>query len=188
MRGVMKILPLVRSLFVILAVVVTSFRPGATAQAQGTQPISVSNADKVQRIALLQGHTAAVFGLAFSPDGKMLASGGIDKTVRVWDVKTAKQTAQFDGHTKQVILVRFSADGATVFSMGYDPALRLWDVKSGKQSAVQQPDPNATNITAVEPRLDNLYGAFAPDATLLALNDSSAPLPVNTQAKHSHKL
>src|ERR1041385_7435215 len=107
---------------VIIAIVF--FTPLVTTQAQGSQLISTSNADKVDRIAQLQGHKSAVFGLVFSPDGKLLASAGVDKTVQLWDVQTAKQTAQFDGHTQSAILVGFSADGTTVFSMGYEPALR----------------------------------------------------------------
>src|SRR5262249_17777666 len=163
--GVMKNSEEARRFSVISVVVsaaiiaVVFFTPLVTTQAQGSQPISTSNAGNVERIALLQGHKSAVFGLVFSPDSKLLASAGVDKTVRLWDVQTAKQTVQFDGHTQPAILVGFSADGTTVFSMGYEPALRIWDVKSGKQSRVQQLDPKATDITAVEPRLEGVYGA-----------------------------
>ena len=164
------------------------FTPLATTQAQGSQPISISNADKVDRIAKLEGHKSAVFGLAFSPDGQLLASAGVDMTVRLWAVQTAKQTVQFDGHTKPAILIGFSADGTTVVTMGYEPALRIWDVKSGKQSAVQQPDPNATDITAVEPRLDGLYGAISPDATLLAHADGEEVILWSIKDKKAYKL
>ena len=181
--------------FSVMSVVVSAsmfamvcFTPVLTTQAQASQPISTSNADKVARIAVLQGHTSAVFGLVFSPDSTLLASAGVDKTVRLWDVKTAKQTAQLDGHTQPAILVGFSADGMTVFSMGYEPALRLWDVKSGKQSTLQQLDPNATDITAVEPRLDGVYGAFNPNATLLAHADGDGVIVWSIKDKQAYKV
>jgi len=181
--------------FSVISVVVSAaiiaivfFTPLVTTQGQGSQPISTSNADKVARIALLQGHKSAVFGLVFSPDSKLLASAGVDKTVRLWDVKTAKQTAQLDGHTQPAILVGFSADGMTVFSMGYEPALRVWDVKSGKQSTLQQLDPNATDITAVEPRLDGVYGALNPDATLLAHADGGGVILWSIKDKKAYKV
>src|SRR5262249_21101265 len=81
-----------------------------------------------------------------------------------------------------------SADGMTVVSMGYEPALRVWDVKSGKQTTLQQLDPNATDITAIEPRLEGVYGAFSPDATLLAHPDADGVILWNIKDKQAYRL
>src|SRR5262245_43598937 len=51
------------------------------------------------------GHTEGVLSVAFSPDGKTLASGGGDKTVRLWDVASRKLTATLKGHTEKVFSV-----------------------------------------------------------------------------------
>jgi len=59
----------------------------------------------------LQGHTQAVYTVAFSPDGKMLASGSQDNSVRLWDVASAKSTATLDPEVSTVRLVAFSPDG-----------------------------------------------------------------------------
>ena len=85
--------------------------------------------------ATLKGHKRAVYSICFSPDGKILASGSWDKTIKLWDVVTGKNTATLSGHTERVEAIAFSPDGKILASMGLDWILRLWEVPSGKAIA-----------------------------------------------------
>jgi WD40 repeat protein len=70
--------------------------------------------------------------VAFSPDGRKLASASNDKTVRVWDVDSGKVEQTFEGHTDWVKSVAFSPDGRKLASASDDKNVRVWDVDSGK--------------------------------------------------------
>jgi WD40 repeat protein len=78
---------------------------------------------------VLAGHEDQVHAVAFSPDGKKLASGSHDYSVRLWDLETGESRI-IAGHDKRVTAVLFSPDGAYVVSSGYDHRVRAVDVES----------------------------------------------------------
>ncbi|MBS1713426.1 MAG: WD40 repeat domain-containing protein [Armatimonadetes bacterium] len=77
------------------------------------------------------GHTREVSSLAVSPDGKWLASGSVDLTVRIWDAKTRQCVKVLEGHDGEVKCLAFSPDGKTLASGEQYKKVRFWDVASG---------------------------------------------------------
>jgi WD40 repeat protein len=71
--------------------------------------------------------------LAFSPDGRLLAAGFANKTVRVWDVATGETTCVLRGHTNGLTTVAFSLSGEHIASGSFDCTVRVWDMKTGRE-------------------------------------------------------
>jgi WD40 repeat protein len=88
---------------------------------------------RVGELACFKGHTEAVSGVAFSPDGRRAASSGHDGMVRIWDLETSQEVARLQGHDGAVMCVAFSPRGDSILSGGLDGTMRLWDAETGKQ-------------------------------------------------------
>jgi WD40 repeat protein len=79
-------------------------------------------------------HSDTVYGVAFNADAKMLASGGADKFVKVFQIPSAELVKSFEGHTHHVLDVGWKADGKLLASAGADNSIKVWDFEKGEQA------------------------------------------------------
>ena len=89
----------------------------------------MSGADSCKDI---KAHNSFVLSISFNPDGKLLASGSYDKTIKLWEVPSGKLIKTLEGHEADVKSVSFSPDGKLLASGSKDKTIKLWEVPSGK--------------------------------------------------------
>src|SRR5262249_53136172 len=102
-------------------------------------------------LRVLAGHTDSVFSVVFSPDGRTLASGSGDGTVRLWDTVTGAERRSLQGHTGWVSAVAFRLDGRALASGSRDTTVRLWDAVTGAELCTLRGYASAVHSVAFSP-------------------------------------
>jgi len=104
-----------------------------------------------------RGHRAAIWSVAYSPDGKYIATGSRDYSIKLWEVSSGREIRTFLGHLNSVTTLVFDPTGKYIASGSYDKNVIVWEIATGKE--IQRITGHKDIVTSV---------AFSPDGTTIA--------------------
>jgi WD40 repeat protein len=142
--------------------------------------VQVWDAASGRELLTLKGHTGGVGGVAYSPDGRRLASAGFDGTVRVWDAAGGQQLLTLKGHTGQVNGVAYSPNGRRLASASSDGTVRVWDAAGGQEVLTLKGHTGGVQGVAFSPDGRRLASAGL-DGTVRVWEASPVPAEVSRQ-------
>ncbi len=117
------------------AVYSMAFRPDAKILAiGGASAIHILQIDSGKEVKILSGHLSIVRSVAISTDGKTMASGSDDNTIKVWDIASGAELKTLSGHTGRVASVAFSPDGKLLASGSGDETIKLWKTDGWRET------------------------------------------------------
>ena len=137
----------------------TRFADDAEQRTASVYLLDAGTGELVRRLpgAPFAGAPHHIARVAFSPDGKSLASGSLDKTIKLWNVVSGQEIATLKGHAHFVNSVAFTPDGRTLASGSSDRTIKLWNMASGQETLT------------LNGHSDFVYPvAFSPDSKTLA--------------------
>jgi predicted Ser/Thr protein kinase len=154
----------------LVAVVLAAALVGVGAWALRSPAPETSAAVRTSEHAVLEGHTDRVLAVAFSPRDRVLVSGGSDRTLKVWDLRTGAVMSTIGPHAGKVEALAFSPDGRRVAAVteageGAPGEVKIWELAGGRLSADLKGHEDGVNCVA-----------FSPDGATLATGDRSGQI------------
>jgi WD40 repeat protein len=111
--------------------VIRNDSPENTLDNQSAQQNQPEKGENIKLLNTLIGHKDIILRMAWSPDGRFLASPSVDHTIRVWKPLDNQSSLILEGHNHGVNHVAWSPDGKTLASVSFDKTMRIWDVSTG---------------------------------------------------------
>ncbi|MCI0712876.1 MAG: WD40 repeat domain-containing protein [Chloroflexi bacterium] len=140
--------------------------------------INHANATQLTPVAELKGHVTTVVSLAFSSDGRLLASASQDSTARIWNVETMEEVVVLAGHEDNVNQIAFSPDNAQVATVSADKTVRIWDVTTGE--AIHVLSDHNREVISLAYSADGAYLATVGADQVVRIRDTATAEVVNT--------
>jgi WD40 repeat protein len=122
--------------------------------------------DNIRQPVVIPAHQGMSGGLAFSPNGQLVASTGSDRTIKIWDAFTGAHLRTLIGHTDYIPQLLF-VDDLTLLSRSYDATTRQWDLATGEHELIEYLQPQWVLVFARSP--DGDWIAFGSETPLLTL-------------------
>src|SRR2546428_716984 len=131
-------------------------------------------------------HSAAVLNIAWSPDGKKIASAGADKTVHIWNATSKNPTFIYRNHAKPVSAVAWSPDGSRIVSGSCDTTVQVWNVQTGRKLSTCRGYSREVSTVAWSP--DGKYIASGSWDTMIQVRQAESGSRLLTYQGHSSKV
>ena len=141
---------------------------GRLLASSGSAKVEIWDTSDWKSVATLvgaNGHTHTILCMAFSSDGRFLASGGFDWNICVWDVNSGDLLNRIKGHANAVTCVRFSQDGRRLISGSQDGTVRFWEPISGQELLTLENHSDWVNSIAFDPS-ERILASASNDGTV----------------------
>jgi len=132
----------------------------------------------------LSGHIDVVWSVAISPDGRTLASGSSDNTIKIWNLATGELIRTLSGHSNSVRSVAISPDGRTLSSGSRDKTIKIWNLATGELIRTLSSHSDRVRSVAISPDGRTLASG-SDDKTIKIWNIATGEL-IRTLSGHSH--
>ncbi|MFL5341926.1 MAG: WD40 repeat domain-containing protein, partial [Gemmataceae bacterium] len=114
--------------------VAVRFAPdGSRFALSGQQNSGIRQYDRDGKELAALKNAAGGWCIRYSPDGKLIAASGLDRSIRLWDAETGAEVRTLEGHSQTAWEAYFTPDGHTLISIGEDSTIRFWNVSNGKE-------------------------------------------------------
>jgi len=104
-----------------------------------------------EKILTITGHADCIYAVAFSPDGKTLATASYDKLIKLWDVATGKELRTLKDHIDAIYALAYTPDGKRLLTGSADRSVKVWDAATGERLYTLSEPTDGINTLALDP-------------------------------------